>query len=390
MTSPLARSRERWGDAVVVLLALAGVAEILFGAQWGEGGTTGTLNDASKWLELGFVPLWTAPLLARRWSGIAAGVLVATAITVLALIANAATNSSVMFVSFLGASAVIGLYEERVRAVAGGTTIFALLLVVLTTNPGGIRNSDVFVGMIFAFGPLTAAQVIREFSDRATTLEHRARELELVHAAQAAAAAADERARIANELHDVIAHGVGVMTVQAGGARMLLRSDPVRAKEAIEAVEGAGREALAETRRLLGILRRDTAAERSPQPGLGNLDELIESARAAGVDLDLQIEGTPQHVPPGVGLAAFRVVSDACEFSRERGGVGHGDVIVRWLPAAIEIEVAGDGTVDAESSDRLLAQVSERIRIYGGTLETRRRENGAGVFIARIPLEVST
>jgi signal transduction histidine kinase len=387
---PLAASRERWGDAFVLLLGVAGVSEILFGTQWGDSGTNANLRDASEWLELAFVPLWTLPLLFRRRSGIASGTLVALAITVLALIANPATNSSVMFVSYLGGAAVIGLYEDRVRAVAGGIAIFALLLVVLSTNPGGVRHSDVFVGMIFAFGPLAAGQVIREFTHRAAVLEQRARELELVHAAQAAAAAADERARIANELHDVIAHGVRVMTVQAGGARLLLRSDPARAREAIETVEHAGREALAETRRLLGILRQDSSVERSPQPGLGDVAELIESARASGIDMDYSVEGTPRHVSPGVGLAAFRVVSDACEFSRHLGGVARGDVTVRWLPETLEIEVAGDGTADRESSDRLLAQVSERIRLYGGTLETRRRENGAGVFIARLPLEVTT
>jgi len=372
-----------------VFLAVAGLLEIVFNTQWGEGDESGTLRDASEWLELAFVPLWTAPLLLRRRSGLAAGVAVATAMTVLALIANPATNSTVMFVCYLGASGVIGLYEERVAAVAGGIAIFALLLVLLTTNPGRISNGDIFVGMIFAFAPLAAGQVIREFTHRTATLEQRARELEQVHAAQAAAAATDERARIANELHDVIARGVNAMTVQAGGARLLLRSEPERAREAIEAVENAGREALAETRRLLGILREDAAAERSPQPGLGNLAELIASARRAGVQLDLQVEGTPRHVSPGIGLAAFRVVSGACAFSRGDGGVSCGDVVVRWLPETLEIEVAGDGTADAESSERLLAQVAERIRIYGGTLETRRRENGAGVFIARIPLEVS-
>src|SRR5262249_6171694 len=138
-----------------------------------------------------------------------------------------------------------------------------------------------------------------------------------------------------------------------------------------------------------GILRQDTSVERSPQPGVGDVAELIESARASGVNLDFRVEGTPRHVSPGVGLAAFRVVSDACAFSRDRGGGSRGDVTIRWLPETLEIEVAGDGTATTESSVRLLAQVSERIRIYGGTLETRRRGNGAGVFIARIPLEVS-
>jgi signal transduction histidine kinase len=383
-------SKERWGDILVVLLLLAGVAEIVFRPHWGQAGTNGRLADASMWLELSFAPLWSLPLLARRRSGLAAGITVAAAIAVLGLIANPATESSVMFVAYLAGSAVIGLYEERVPAVAGGIAIFALLLVVLSTNPGGIKASDVFVGMIFASAPLAAGQVVRELTNRAAAPDERARELERQHAAQAEAAAAEERDRIANELHDVIAHGVSVMTVQASGARLLLRSDPARAREAIEAVEHAGREALAETRRLLGILRRDPSVERSPQPGIGDLEGLIEGARAAGLTVSLRVEGEPCAVSPSVGLAAFRVVSDACEFTRDAGGVSRADVVLRWLPGALEIEVAGDGTADYMASGRLIARVTERIRLYDGSLETRRRDDGAGVFIARIPLEASS
>jgi signal transduction histidine kinase len=388
------RARGRWterkGDSLIILLLLAGVGEIVFRPHWGEAGTNGGLGDASMWLELAFAPLWSLPLLLRRRSGLAAGVSVAAAIAVLALVANPATESSVIFACYIAGSAVIGLYEERVRAVAGGIGIFALLLVVLSTNPGSINASDVFVGLIFAFAPLAAGQVVRELTHRAAALADRAGELERQHAAQAEAAAAEERARIANELHDVIAHGVSVMTVQASGARLLLRSDPVRAREAIEAVEHAGREALAETRRLLGILRRDPAAERAPQPGIGDLEAVIAAARAAGLAVSLRIEGEPRALSPGVGLAAFRVVSDACEFTRETGGVARADVVVRWLLDALEIEVAGDGTADYRASGRLIARVTERIRLYDGSLETRRRDDGAGVFTARIPLEVST
>lgn len=381
--------RRRWGDGLVVLLFAAAMAEIIWHPGWNDAQAAAHLASQSKWLTIPFAFVWTLPLLARRRSGLVAGLTVAGAIAVLGLISNPATDMTVMFIAYLAASGVIGLYEDRVRAVAGGIAAFVLLLVLLSTNPGGIGPGEVFVGMIFAFGPLTAGQVVRELTHRNVVLEQRARELERLQIVQAEAAVAEERARIANELHDVIAHGVSVMTVQASGARLLLRNDPARARAAIEAVENAGREALAETRRLLGILRQDTSAQRAPQPGIDDLEAIFESARAAGLALSLRVEGEPRALSPGLGLAAYRVVSDACGFTQGLGGVPRADVTLRWLQDALEIEVAGDDSAERDSSARLVARVAERIRLYGGTLETGRRDDGAGVFTARLPLEVS-
>jgi signal transduction histidine kinase len=386
--SPI-ESKERWADGLVAVITIAGVLEILVRPRWGDQPAGYRLSDASRWLELAVLPLWTVPLLARRWSGLAAGIGVAGTAALLGLVANAATDSTALFCAYLAGAAAVGLYEDRVRAVGGGIAMFVLLVVLLTTNPGGAGAGDVFVAAIFTFGPLAAAQVLRELTQRTAVLEARAQEMEALQAAEAEAAVAEERARIANELHDVIAQGVMTMTLQAGAARLLLRQDPAAARAPILAVEEAGREALTETRRLLGILRQDAAPERAPQPGIGDLDALFAQARATGLDVTLGVEGRARAVAPGIGLAAYRVVSDACDYTREAGAGARVDVMLRWRGDALEIEVSGNGRGAPDAAARLVARVAERIGVYNGTLETLRPDDGSGVFTARIPLEVT-
>ena len=336
--------RHHWGDVLIVAACVAGVAELIWHIPWGQGDDQIDLVRASHWVAIPFVLLWTLPLLVRRRSGLVAGLTVFAAVAVLGIIDKDATDSIVLFVVVLAASATIGLHEDRRRAIAGGLVALVALLVLIRASNGVIVASDVFVGIIFALGPLAGGQVVRSLTLRNALLEQRTEELVRIQAEQAEAAVADERARIANELHDVIAQSVSVMTVQASGARMLLRTDRDRAREAILAVEETGREALAETRRLLGIMRHTpTEPQLAPQPGIGDLASLVERAAAAGIDLALRVEGEPQHVSHGVELVAYRVVSDACEFSPDRGGVAHGDVTLRWLYNALEIEVGGDG-----------------------------------------------
>ncbi len=382
--------RHHWGDVLIVAACVAGVAELIWHIPWGQGDDQIDLVRASHWVAIPFVLLWTLPLLVRRRSGLVAGLTVFAAVAVLGIIDKDATDSIVLFVVVLAASATIGLHEDRRRAIAGGLVALVALLVLIRASNGVIVASDVFVGIIFALGPLAGGQVVRSLTVRNALLEQRTEELVRIQAEQAEAAVADERARIANELHDVIAQSVSVMTVQASGARMLLRTDRDRAREAILAVEETGREALAETRRLLGIMRHTpTEPQLAPQPGIGDLASLVERAAAAGIDLALRVEGEPQHVSHGVELVAYRVVSDACEFSPDRGGVAHGDVTLRWLYNALEIEVGGDGHADNDASARLIARVRERIRLYQGTLETGSRADGTGMFTVRIPLEAT-
>ncbi len=213
---------------------------------------------------------------------------------------------------------------------------------------------------------------------------------ERLDAAQLAVAA--ERQRIARELHDVIAHSVSVMTVQAGAVRRLLREDQERERQALETVEATGRQALTEMRRLVGLLREQGATpEFAPQPSIRTLDVLVGTVCEAGLPVELTVEGEPRDLPPGVDLSAYRVVQEALTNALKYAGPARAWVTVRWRSDELELEIANDGT--SESSDgeggHGLAGMTERVSVYGGSLASGPRQGGGYVVRARLPLEAA-
>jgi signal transduction histidine kinase len=215
-------------------------------------------------------------------------------------------------------------------------------------------------------------------------LRERADELEAGRERRARDAVAAERRRIAGELHDVVTHSVSVMVVQAAAARRLVPTDPGRAREAMEAIERTGREALNEMRRLLGVLRRgDEDIALTPQPSLRRLDLL---AAGAGMQVNLQVDGEPPALPPGLDVAAYRVVQEALR-AMQRIGEDDASVTVRYTRRGIELEVTGTAAVyeDAEAEVRLLG-TRERIALFGGELHAGRRRGGGWALRARLPL----
>jgi signal transduction histidine kinase len=248
--------------------------------------------------------------------------------------------------------------------------------------------------MIFA-GPSLLAWVVGDSMRyrRAyyASLEERAARLEAERGAQAQIAAATERARIARELHDVIAHNVSVMVVQADGASYALDNDPGRAAEALAAISATGRQALAEMRRLLGILRRDgETGDRAPLPGIGQLDDLLESTRAAGLPVSFRVEGVPQPLPGGAALAAFRIVQESLTNTRKHAGPhATAEVTLRYLEDALVLEISDDGRGAAARSDGAghgLTGMAERVAVYGGSVEAGPRSGGGFCVRARLPL----
>lgn len=221
-------------------------------------------------------------------------------------------------------------------------------------------------------------------------LEDRASRLEAERDAQAKIAAAAERARIARELHDVVAHHVSVMVVQADGARYALRTDPGRAESALAAISGTGRQALTEMRRLLGVLRSaggDTSGL-APVPGLGELRELLDQARAAGLEVSYTLTGVPRELPEGVGLAAYRVVQESLTNTRKHAGpAATAAVTLRYEPEGLTVEVADDGLgLTGEGvPGHGLAGMRERIAIYGGTVAAGPGPEGGFRVIATLP-----
>ena len=222
---------------------------------------------------------------------------------------------------------------------------------------------------------------------RAITAEERAAQLEQEQAAAAHQAVVDERQRIARELHDIIAHSVSVMTVQAGAVRRRLTDDQATERDSLLAVERTGREAMAEMRRLVGLLREEDATPSyGPQPGMQTLETLIGTVRGAGLPVELDVEGTSRELPPGIDLAAYRVVQEALTNALKHAGPARAWVHVHWGADELTLEVANDGRNTSEGNGYGHVGMQERLRLYGGRLESGARPEGGYVVRAHVPI----
>lgn len=231
-------------------------------------------------------------------------------------------------------------------------------------------------------------------------LEERAARLEREREAQAKVAVAAERARIARELHDVVAHNVSVMVVQADGANYVLDAAPEQARKALETISGTGRQALAEMRRLLGVLRtgeQDESGEYVPQPDVEQLDELIEQVRSAGLPVDFKVEGAPRPLPSGVELTAYRIVQEALTNTRKHGGPNTGaSVRLVYFDDGLGLLIEDDGRGadrgrhtggGEDGKGQGLIGMRERVGMVGGTLDAGPRPGGGFRISALLPLK---
>ncbi|MBQ1093296.1 sensor histidine kinase [Streptomyces sp. B93] len=233
-------------------------------------------------------------------------------------------------------------------------------------------------------------------------LEERAARLEREREAQAKVAVAAERARIARELHDVVAHNVSVMVVQADGAAYVLDAAPDQAKKALETISSTGRQALAEMRRLLGVLRtgeHQESGEYVPQPDVQQIEDLVEQCRGAGLPVDFKIEGTPRPLPSGVELTAYRIVQEALTNTRKHGGPNAGaSVRLVYFDDGLGLLVEDDGKGaphelyedgGADGSGHGLIGMRERVGMVGGTLDAGPRPGGGFRISALLPLRTA-
>lgn len=241
----------------------------------------------------------------------------------------------------------------------------------------------VMTAAALAFGPVLLGRVLRNRARLNRALREKAERLDRERSEQAAAAAVEERTRIAGELHDVVAHSLSAMVVQASGARRLAERDPARAAEAFRAVETSGREALTEIRGLLGVLRReDEELALAPQPSLRHIGSLVQRTQAAGLPVELAVEGETRDLPIGIDLTAYRVVQEALGGALEHGHAGLARVKLRYGADHVELVVADDGHVPT----RPLLGIRERVTLSGGTLRAGARRDGGHVVRARLPL----
>jgi signal transduction histidine kinase len=290
----------------------------------------------------------------------------------------------------------LAAYRPRRVSIAGlAVCLIGAVTAVGVWAPSGVGAIDrVLLATVLFSGTALVAWVLgdsmRYRRAYLTSLEDRAARLERERDAQAQIAAAAERARIARELHDVIAHNVSVMVVQADGAGYALRRDPDRAGQALAAISRTGRQALAEMRRLLGVLRSDDQqADLAPQPGLDQLRELLDQAREAGMSVSFTLEGPARPLPEGAELAAYRVVQESLTNTRKHGGLAAAAAVtLRYEPDGLLLQVTDDGLGAAAAADgpgHGLAGMRERVEMYGGTVRAGPLPGGGYQVTARLP-----
>jgi signal transduction histidine kinase len=297
----------------------------------------------------------------------------------------------------------------------GQFVIFAALVIASYTTGSALDGTRALVGLLMAVGPLWLAmlaeraepadfvavgvlyggawavgRLVRERDRRAGELEERATRLEREHAERRAAAVAEERARIARELHDVVSHSISVVAVQTQAVRRRLSPEQTREADDLRGVETTARQAMVEMRRLFGVLRSD--GERpslAPQPGLDQLERLLADTRTAGLPVELRVEGDRVPLPPGTDLAAYRIVQEALTNTRKHAGPAHAEVTLRFSDRALELLIEDDGTHGPSAPDQAghgLVGMRERVELYGGTLEARSRPDGGFAVRATLSL----
>ncbi|MDQ3876503.1 MAG: sensor histidine kinase [Actinomycetota bacterium] len=287
----------------------------------------------------------------------------------------------------------VGAHEDRPRSLVPLAFLAFVLLARETNNPdntdlGHLLDALAWESTIFAAWLLGAYLRTRRLY--VAELQERTVRAELAREEQARAAVANERARIARELHDAVAHGVTVMVVQAEAAEEMLGGDPERARQPLRKVQQTGREALVELRRLLGLLREEEAeALRGPQPGVAELDALIADVEAAGLPVELRVEGERVELPSGMDLSAYRIVQEALTNALKHAGPASATVALTYGDGVLDLEITDDGVgqASANGAGHGLAGMRERVALYGGELTSGPRPDGGYAVRARLPVQ---
>src|SRR4051812_13340846 len=362
--------RHRWIDLLIVLAAVAAALQIAFASD-AEGAPdlpVGVAIVAAAAIEL--------PLLARRRLPFAAP----AGVWMLAAALSFADGRLVPFtvsasVVGLAASFQLGILRSARQSRAGLAIVLGASAVVEYDDPTHTPGNLVFVPLLFGIA-WVAGYALRERSEQAEAAEVRA-----------ALAAAEERARIGRELHDIVAHAVSVMVLQVGAIRHRLAESPER--DALQGVEETGRMALAEMRRLLGAMRRgEEDLELAPQPGLNRLEALVEEVDRAGLPVRLRVDGEPVPLPHALDLSAYRIVQEGLTNALKHAHARQADVLVRYAPGELCIEVRDDGAGDRRNGDagHGLIGVGERVKVYGGEMTAGGADGGGFVLRTRLPL----
>ena len=304
-------------------------------------------------------------------------------------------NAGIAGLGLLVAMYSVAAYEQRARrlvflVVAGLGFVAGFVVFGVTGNP---RSFAITVPSVFFVAAWLIGDYLRTRRAYVAQLEERAARLERERDQDRRLAADEERTRIARELHDVVAHDVSVIAIQAGAARAVQLSKPDAAAKALGLIETTARETLVELNRLLGVLRSSNGAtpDRSPQPGIGQLAGLVEELRAAGLEVDARVEGEPQPLPPALDLSAYRILQEATTNVLKHARAHRVDIRVHYTQAMLALDVRDDGPGGggdpASSSGHGLIGMRERVALFGGQLRAGRDPAGGFSVHARLPLE---
>jgi signal transduction histidine kinase len=331
------------------------------------------------------------PLLAWRRFPLAAPVAVWAFAGVLSFAAAGLVATSLgAYLAGVAAAFLLGNLRDARRGRIGLVVVVVSAVLVVRGNPGLSVSTLVFMPAFFALAWFVGL-TLRSRVAQAEASEQRAVLAELARESEARTAVAEERARIARELHDVVAHSMSVMVLLVGAVRQRMPSEQTEDRDALREVERLGRQALGDTRRLVGALARDDeATARIPQPTLDDLTQLVEQLRLVDVEVDLHLGDVPETLAPAVGLSIYRIVQEGltnvvkhAQASRARVEVGYraGEVV-------IEIRDNGVGQTSSDGSGRGLLGIAERVKIYSGQFHAGASPEGGYLLTARIPVPV--
>ena len=369
-------------DLLLVLAAAVGVVEVFLRDE--------DLSTSSPVAALA-VLLLILPLLARRrWPFLAPAWLWLLAAALSFLDGRLVVASTSVYAVGMVSAFLIGSLRDARQGRLGLAILAGSAAIIAINDPEHAMSEVLLVPAVFCLAWL-GGYAQRGRTEQAIQAEERALLAEREREVAARIAVAEERARIARELHDIVAHAVSVMVLQTGAVRHRLPSDFGDDVDALRGVEETGRAALGEMRRLLGAMRRgEDGPELAPQPGLGRLDVLVEEIRRAGLPVELRIDGEPVRLPVALDLSAYRIVQEGLTNALKHADAQLARVDIRYAADELQIQVRDDGHGPGGAEDRGLGHgllgVRERVKLYGGEMTTATGSGGGFELTTSLPL----
>jgi signal transduction histidine kinase len=373
-------ARTYWFDLLIAFLAIAAMLELVVGRDSAL---------TTLWFGIPAIAVLVLPIFARRrfpFAGPLAYFVLAAGISFIDW--QLVPSLEAFFVVGLAVAFLLGNLRNAWQAGIGLVAVLGSLAIIVYQIPGHTTSELIFLPIDFAVS-WVAGFALRERSEQAEAAEMRATLAEQEREAAARIAVAEERTRIARELHDIVAHAMSVMMLQVGAVRHKLPQSLDEDREALKGVEQAGRTALTEMRRLLGAMRQEgQALELTPQPGLDRLDSLVEEVGRAGLPVRLHVDGDRFPLPRGVDLSAYRIIQEGLTNALKHAHANQVDVTVRYGSNELQVEILDDGRGAATTNGvgHGLVGIRERVKIYGGEM-TAGTANGRGFLLStRLPL----